>query len=205
MIRLLALLLVLGVGAEIAAPRFVESQMEARIEEQTDGTVIADAELDSFPFLTRLLLTERVSELTVTLEEVAGQAINFSRIAMTVEGVTIDRASLLSGELEIRDIDHGRITAVISEQALGDALGHAVSLRPGRAAVDVAGTTVEVDLTVRRGEIAVGGEGVSLGINLPAEYVPCDPDAEIEDGRVVLTCDIEEVPEEFVRILARST
>jgi hypothetical protein len=205
MIRLLALVLVLGVGAEVAAPRVVESRMEARIEEQTDGAITANAELDSFPFLTRLLLTEQVSELTITLEDVAGQAIHFSRVAMTVEGVTIDRSALLSGEVEIRDIDHGRITAVISEQALGDALGHAVSLQPGRAAVEAAGTTVEVDLTVRRGEIAIGGEGIALEIALPAEYVPCDPDAEIEDGRVVLTCDIEEIPEEFVRILARST
>lgn len=192
--RILILLLVAaGVAVELVAPSFVEARIERRVQANFDGAVAVEADIDSFPMVTRALLTGEVGELTVRLDEVSGQALPFNRVALTLRGVQLERSALVRGEAQIEGLDEGEAVAEVDLEALAAAAG--VPVDP--AALEGA--------RVRQGhlELTVGGAPVRIGV--PVGALPCEPDGAVEGGRLVLRCTFTEVPPILVRAVAEAS
>ncbi len=177
----------LWLSVELVAPRVAESRIEERAAQRTADVARVDADVRSFPMVTRLLLTGRVNRLDVTLEEVSRQRLTFASIRFEFHGVLMDRGALAQREARIEDIDRGRIVGELLEGDLAAALGAAFELLPGEVAVG---------MEDRR--LTIGREGrPGLSVPIPDDLFPCDPSAELQDGAVVISCTIHEVPAQF--------
>jgi hypothetical protein len=176
--RLIRWLLILVVAAwivgEILVIPFAESRIEKEVAERNRDTATVEADIDSFPLVAGVIFTGNVRELTVTLDRVARQALTFAEVKFELSGIEVDRPAILRGDPRISDIDRGTVTATIE---LG-ALGRLASL----AGVDV---TV-VGRTLRAG---------SFSATISDDLIPCSPTARVEDERIVLSCEIDDVPQ----------
>jgi hypothetical protein len=159
---------------EIAVIPFAESRIEREVADRTRDAAAVKAKLSSFPLASRVLVTGKVPNLTVTLERVARQALTFAEVRFEVFGIHVDRTAILRGQARISDIDRGTVRATIE---LG-ALGRIASLAGVEARIE--GRTLRV-----------GGVTAAIAEDL----VPCAPDARIEDQRVILSCTVDEVPD----------
>lgn len=176
----------LGGAAEVMAPRLVEDRVEERAHENARGAAAVEADAGSFPFVPRLLLDAEVASLAVTLTEVAGAELQFSRITFELQGIQLDRDRLFDGEVEVTDIDTGMVTAELTDDALGAAGG----IAPGEVEVD--GRT-----------LSLGPADVSPGqVVVPELLLPCEPQAETTEEGLRLSCVFHEVPQVLVRAAA---
>ncbi|HVL80440.1 MAG TPA: LmeA family phospholipid-binding protein [Actinomycetota bacterium] len=184
LIRLFLLAAVLGVAAELVAPSLVESQMEARVRDRTRGAVGVTADVQSFPLLTRLALTGQVRHVEMTLDEVSRERLLFATVRYELDGVTLDRSALYRRRARVSDIDRGRIVATLEAEDLAAGLGIPLDLAPGDVSARV------VDRVLRLGE----GAGAEISESLPQDILPCDPEASLDAGRVILSCSFTGVP-----------
>lgn len=184
----------MGVAAlvvELVAPLVVEERIEEEVGGATRGAAAVEADLDSFPFVTRLLLTGRITRLSVTLEQLLRRRLRFSTLRFELEGIRLDRPALYRRRLELEEIAAGRVTAVVSEDALA-AAGPSVDLGAGEVVADAVGHTLV---------LAVAGTTVQ-SLPLPAELFPCDPAARLQEESIVVSCTVDEVPALLLRALA---
>lgn len=190
LIGLVLLLALAGLGVELVAPQLAASSIEDHVSAQTEGVVGVSADVGPFPVVTRLLVTERVGRLGVTLDEVAAQQLTFTSVRLELTGVELDRNELVAGNVRVRGMQGGQATAVLDVNALSDTLGIPVRVEDDRLFTEVAGTEVEVPL----------GEGGALSlpglsaIALP-DLVSCtDVTTVVEDDRVQLSCTLHDIP-----------
>ena len=173
---------------EVAVASVAEGQIESRVEASTEGATRVSADLQSFPTVARLLTTGKISKITVRFDEIARRRLEFADFSITMEGVSVDRGSIFSGDPEIRSIESGRVEAFIRSSFLSGALGFASRLLG------------ELPIEVRDRQLFIGGPlGASAPIPLPGDLFPCDPDAELRDDGVLLSCTIDEVPEQLIK------
>lgn len=192
LVGLVLLVALLALVVELVAPQLAASSIEDHVRNQTEGVVGVSAEVGPFPVVTRLLATERVQRLAVTLDEVAAQQLTFSSVRIELRGVELDRNELLDGNVRVRGMQGGQATATVDANALTEALGVPVRVEDDQLFVEVAGTEIEVP---------VGTEGDPLGIPaglsdiaLP-DVVSCtDVTTAVANGRVELSCALQDVP-----------
>lgn len=183
------------VAAEIATPPFVEARIEEQVRTRTRELADVEADVDSFPLLTRTLVTGRVSRLSVDLREVLHQELRITSVRLLLHGLELDRGALLQGEARVRDIERGEVTLELSGDALTAALGVPIEVRRGAAVVQRAGEALGVDLAVEGGALLLRGPaGLSLRAPLPGDLMPCAPAVEVLADRILLTCSFEGVP-----------
>ena len=195
---LVALVPALAVLVEVFTPSLVEDRIEERVEAHVPDATSVSAELDSFPFVTRVGLPGRVKRLTVGLDGVERAGLAFATIAIDLDGIQLDRAALYDNDFKLRSIDEGAIVAEFTEEALSAAVGTDVQLEPGRAVVTVAGQEVGAPVEVVDGRLLLAGG--ALTVPLPtSDLFPCELDGEILAGRARLTCDLDEVPPILLR------
>jgi len=192
LIGLLLVVAVLALVIELVAPRLAASSIEDHVRAQTQGAAGVSADVGTFPVVTRLLATERVPRLGVTLDEVAGQQLTFASVRLELRGVQLDREALLAGDVRVRGMRGGQATATLDADALSRALGAPVRIEGERVFVEAAGTEVEVPLDV-------GGDALTLPAGLPAitlpDVVPCtDTATTVQDGRIHLSCTLDDIP-----------
>ena len=210
MIRLLVLLvvvvLVAAVAGELVVPPRIEETIEERVSEEVPEAAAVDAELDSFPVVARGLATGEVQRLVVALRDVAMPQLHIDSVRVEATGIDVSRRALLDGEVDLQRIDHGALSAVVTEAALEEAMPGRVgelTLTPGRAEVTIARQTVGSDVTVSQGRVRFDlGFLPDAAVDLPGrEFFPCDLDGEVVDGAVLLGCTLERVPEYLLRRL----
>lgn len=194
LVAFIVVLAVLWLGIELVTPQLAETRLEARVRARVRNAAGVSADIDSFPMVTTLLLTENVRNLTVSLAEVAGEQVAISRVQFALEGVELDRQALVRREVEVRSVDEGVITAEVTEGDLSEALGAEVEVRPNAVRLNADGASVEADLEVSGRSVQLAGVGQQLTVTIPQDLMPCDPEGQVERGRVVLSCTIEEVP-----------
>jgi hypothetical protein len=186
-VRKLFLLAVVGGLAllvELLAPPFVERRLEDGIHERTRDVARVRAETDSFPLVTRLLATGEVRSVAIELVEVAGREIPFATIGYELHGVTLSRSALAAGRVRVEQIDRGVITAYLTEEGLSETFGREVQIDPGR--IEVAARAAQLVLEVT----GLGPQQLPV----PADVLPCEPEAALEADRIVLRCTIHDVP-----------
>ncbi|MGH9182898.1 MAG: LmeA family phospholipid-binding protein [Acidimicrobiales bacterium] len=194
--------------AEVVVPPRVEEAVEDRVADHLDVAAV-DAELSPFPVVVRTVVAGRVPRLVVTAEDVGATALTITTVRAELEGIEIDRAALLDGDLELERIDRGSIEATISEDDLEEALPEDVAdveLTAGRVRMGVGGQMVSADAEVRDGVLALRAGGLpEVAIPLPGtELFPCALDAEVVPGAVRLGCSVDTVPQWLVRRLGGS-
>ena len=196
---LLALIAGLLVAADLTARQVAEEELADRVAARVPAASSTSAKVRSFPFLGRLLASGKVAEVDAGVTDVTVRGLRFASVAVTLHGVKLDRRSLVrERRVILADIDRGRATAQVDASALSEALGVPITLERGRASVSVAGFTLAATVAVTGGRLIVAGVGVNLpGLELVAPLLPCVPDATIEAGRVLLTCDFTEIPQEL--------
>ncbi|MFP5319563.1 MAG: LmeA family phospholipid-binding protein [Acidimicrobiia bacterium] len=206
--RLVVALVVLGgllAGTDVVAEGMAERELEARLASEIPGATGVSATISSFPFLGRLLTSGRVAEVDAQARGVRVEGLDFDVVAVDLDGVTLDRRILWDDQrVAVTDIDAGRVRAEVTQAALSERLGVDVRLESGRVSVTVAGRRVSAELAVRNGRLVVGAAGIDLpALDVVAPLLPCVADAEIVPGRVLLTCDFTEVPEELRQAVSR--
>jgi hypothetical protein len=174
--------LVLGDGA---AKRYAASTIETSVRRDVEGVDDVDASISSFPFVGRLLAQGMVSHIELTLHEVVGHRIPVEEVRLEVDGLQLDTGRLLDGEIEVTDVDHVRVEALVTRDNVETVLGPLTDV--AFALAD--GTT----LRVRDGQVELGA-GVSFP--LPgSDLLPCDASATIDDGEVRITCTSDDLPQ----------
>jgi hypothetical protein len=145
------------------------------------------ASVGGFPFLPRVVLASEVSSVGLHLENVQAEAIVFASIDIDLDGVHFDRGQLLNDrKARITSIDHGTVTATITDDALSTALGGVpVTMTPG--VLTVAG--VRVTPTATRRGLSVGAFAVPEN-----KFVPCVSEVEVIEGALVASCELENIP-----------
>ena len=195
---LVAFIPAVAILVEVFTPAVVEDRIEQRVESRVADATNVVADLDSFPFVTRLGLTGRVKHLTVDLEGVERAGLRFATITLDLDGIQLDRNALYDNDFKLRSIDEGTITAEFTEEALSDAVGTEVQLEPGEAVVTVAGQELRAPVEIAGGALVLAGG--SLSVPLPTgDLFPCDLEGEILAGRARLRCTVEEVPPILLR------
>ncbi len=173
---------VLAVGVELLAPRLVASGAEDAVRTNTDGVVEVDASASGFPFVPTLAQEGEVAGLTVTFREVADLDLSAGTLALEAEGIRLERAAMLRGDVRILNIDQGTASFVLDAEELSTAGGVASDL--GADVVGLVGGVLEVAGTPVA-DVPVG-DGV----------LPCELELETADDREIrLSCTFTGVPE----------
>ena len=179
LIALVGLWLVGEVAAIPVAERLIEQEVDGRYRDAAS----VDVDIDSFPLVARVLLTEKVRRLTVTLARVARQEITFADVRFELSGIVVDRAAILRGNPRVKEIDRGSVTTTIDVGALG-------------GIASLTGADVRVS-----GRTLYAG---SLTAKIDNDLVPCPPQARVVAGdRIILSCEIEEFPEALLKAVQR--
>lgn len=195
----LAVVLTLGLGADVAARSFVEGKVDERAREEAPAGSRVDASVGSFPFLPSLLLTGTVSKASVHLENIAAGVLVFAQVDLELRGVRIDRSYLIQeGKARIHRIDKGVVSAEITAEAIEKILRVPVRMAQGTITLTVAGREIPVTPKVSAtGQLTLEGNGLSrvFSLKIPkTDYVPCVGQVTILAGRMRLSCEIDEVP-----------
>lgn len=202
---LVLLLVVAGVG-DVVVRQWAEAQLEERIRQSDPAVRDPSVQISSFPFLGRLALAGEVSEMRASIADVEAGPIVFARVTVELRGVGINRNLLLSErQVELERLDEGTVEAELTASALSAALDVPVELSEGRATVTIAGRSLSADLAVEEGVLVVRAGGQSLRLPVPeAPLLPCVSSAQVEEGRAILRCTIEDVPPELLRAASRA-
>ena len=203
---LLGVVLVVAAGAEILGPPVAERAIERRVAERLEVQSV-DARLEGFPVVPRLLATGKVARLDVDLRGLVRPELTIDTVRVRLAGIELVRGSFLDGEPRFERIDRGEVEAEITEDELEAALPGVAGLRltPGRATVDVAGVAVDVGVSVSDGALRLDlGPLPAVSLPLPTDILPCPLDGEVLEGRVRLSCTLDEVPDWVLREANRS-
>jgi hypothetical protein len=188
------------VAADLVARAVAEEELAERVAKEVPEASSTSARIHSFPFLVRLLASGRVSHVDVTARKVDVRGLEFESISAGLRGVDLDRAELLRhGKVVVERIRQGTVRAVVTEEALSELFNVPVELTEGRVSLTVLGQQIGADLAVRDGRLVIGGSGFALpAFDLVAPLLPCLPDGEIRAGRLVLSCEVTDVPTELL-------
>lgn len=179
----LIVLVALWVVGELAAAPVAERVIEQEVKTRYRDAATVEVDIDSFPLVSRVALTEKIRELTVTLDRIARQTITYAKVRFELFGIVVDRSATLRGDPRVKEIDRGVVTATIDAAVL-------------EGIPSLAGADVRVDGWV----LNVGAASVVID----RELVPCDPQARVEGDSVILSCEIDEVPESLLEAAQRT-
>ena len=168
----------LWVVAELAVIPFAQNRIETEVAQRSRDTTAVKADIDSFPLIASVLATGEARKLTVTFEKVARLTLRFTEVKFELNGIHIDRSAIVRGRARVDDIDRGVVTATVDLGALGQVAGRIASFLG--ADVEVEGRTLRVG---------------RFSAPIAEDLIPCDPEARAEEEKVILSCEIEEVPQ----------
>lgn len=207
----LGVFVALLIGVDVATRTFVQAAVNTRAEAEAPRGSKASATIGAFPFLPPLLFAGRVSHVGVHLENLPARVLTFAEVDIDLHGVRVDRGRLFTDfKARLTRIDHGAVSVVITQQALGEALRLPVRMEPGRLSVTVAGRSIEVTPGVdAQGRLTLRGAGLPRPFTLAAletDYVPCVDEKTtltVLAGRMRLSCVIDEVPPALLEAVQR--
>jgi hypothetical protein len=202
----LILLLIAGllVAADLAARAVVADQIENNLRRDVPSATSAHVDIDSFPFLGRLLVSGHVSTLHASATDVDAGPIKLARVRVDLHDVHVDRQQLLNQRrVELTGIGKGTATAEITQEELSDALNVPVRLRSGKVGVRAGPLEATAKVSVQDNVIRVNAGPLSLpAIRIPeAPLLPCVANAEVLEGKIRVSCTLNRVPEELLRIV----
>ena len=141
------------VGVEIGAASLVEGRIEDQVRDSGLEVGSVQADVESFPLLTKILLDDRVERVTVTMRDVEWNGIDFQRLRLSLSGVKPDRGALLGGEPAASSIRSGSLSGRVAADgplAAAAELGEVPDgILPCDASIRSAGSTLRVSCALR--------------------------------------------------------
>lgn len=202
--KLIVLGVVLGLLAVVDVS--AKSMAEAKLEERTAaglGDTRVQAEIRSLPFIPRLLLTNKVSEVRFRLEDVQAGGLTLPSVVVDLQGVEIDGDRLRSKrEVRLVDIARGRVTMDLTQQLLSDTLKRQITITGGKVEVNVAGRLVGAAPSVQEGKLILRVDGPVPPLVLPiprSDLIPCIGSVGVLAGRLRVSCTLDEIPPALVQ------
>lgn len=193
----LGVLLAVLVGADVAARGYVSSTVSKRAQQETPPGSTVSASVGGFPFVPPLVLSGTVKRASVHLENVTAQVLVFASVDVELRGVHLDRNRLFKDhKARITKIDHGSVHAVVTADALSNALHVPVKMAGGQILLTVAGTDIAVTPAVVNNHLTLTGSlAHAFTLAIPATgYVPCISTVAVLDQKMELSCNITDVP-----------
>jgi hypothetical protein len=188
---LIASVLLLG---DVAARGFVESTVNTRAQQEAPPGSKISATIGGFPFVPPLLLGGKVNNVDVHIANLDATVIVFSEVEVDLRGVEIDRGRLINDrKARITAINHGKVTATITQDALQKAL-HGVPVTMAENDLRIAGA--QVTPAVKNNRVAIGPLVIPI-----TDYVPCVSAVKIKDGLAELSCEIHDVPKPLLDVV----
>ncbi|MDQ6927357.1 MAG: DUF2993 domain-containing protein [Actinomycetota bacterium] len=196
------------VAADFGARAAAANQLQHNLQKGVPSATSASVEIDSFPFLGRLLASGQVSTVHATVTDVDAGALKLARVTVDLHDVHIDRQALAGQRrVELTSIGKGTATAEITQEELSTALHVPVRFSNGKVAVRAGPLQATAKVTVQDNVIRLTAGPVSLpAIRIPkAPLLPCVANAEVLEGRIRVSCTLNQVPEELLRIVRSQT
>lgn len=199
--KLIVLGAVVAVGLgflDVAAKGWAEGKIEDRARAEVGANVTTNADIDSFPFLGKLLLTGSAGDIELVMNDVDLQRLRFSRLEVDLFGVKLDRNKAMSGDAEVTDIDRGVITMTFSAEDLSRAVNLPVTIEDGKVTVDVRGVkAAATPQATAEGSLRLQVNGLPA-VNVPiprTRLVSCAvKEVQVDDGELRASCTISEIP-----------
>lgn len=198
---LLLLLIVIAVAAvagDIVLKNRAETELAAEITRRVPETNGVQARINSFPFVGRLLLSGKVSEVDVTAQHSRAGGVDLADIRVRAEEVEMDTDAAMDGRAVVKSIERGTAQADLRQDQINRRLprGFQVRLQPGSAVVSGPGGSEATVTLTPEGNLQLRlGARTLLDLALPdTALLPCQPTATFVTGAVRLSCSFTEVP-----------
>lgn len=172
---------------EILAQAWLEQRIADRVAEAAAGQVAVEADIESFPVATGVMVTGAVDRVEVGLTQVAGRGLGPIDLRISVTGLRLDRSALLSGDLDVTGLDEGQFRAARSTTGLPRPVVRGLELAldgAERLGVDVTESGLRIELPL------IGGVELSLPLT-----APCDPGLSLEGQDLVFACTFTKLPD----------
>ena len=202
LIVLAALLVAILLVGDLLARAYAEGNIERAVEQRTDQIGHVEADIDSFPFTGRLLVTGEVPHLTITARDLSGEGTDvLEALRLDVHGLEINRSVLLD-ERRVRVTDVDRVTIVAELDggvltSLAREVGLDLVVVDDGVELSGLGTTLRAGVAVADGLVTLSAPPLPpLSIPLPpARLFPCEGSAAVVDGDVMVECETDALPE----------
>jgi hypothetical protein len=199
---LLLLLAVLAVGAlafDVVLKGRAEAELADEVARRVPGSNGVRAQISSFPFVGRLLLSGDVSKVVVTAQHAGSDEVALSNVRVQVEDVEMDSGEAMDGRAVVKSIGRGSVRADLRQDQINSRLprGYQVQMQEGKAVVSGPAASQAQLVTTPEGTVQLRIAGRSL-VDVPfpkTRLLPCSPTAAFVSGAVRLTCTFDEVPD----------
>ncbi len=191
-----ALLLFLT-GADVASRHLAENRIEARARAEVPEAGSIEADIDSFPFLPRLLTAGSAGDVDLHLDQVPTQSVQLTSVDVKLRDVKVDRDALFSRQVSVNSIERGTVSAELDAPSLSRALGRQVTVGGGEVRSRVGPVNVSARPTVGSdGALVLRLGSLRLTVTLPrSNLLACSAtSAEVVGDRVRLSCQVDDVP-----------
>lgn len=194
----LAVLAVLLLAADQGARVVAEGKLASRAREAAGGPDSAEATITSFPFLGRLLASGSVPQVAVRVTGARAGPLRLAAVEVDAWDVSLDRDSLLSGDVRLRDIERGVVAVELDASAITGVVDLPVGITDGRVRVGTGAAAVAATVTVDGdGALVLSVAGLRT-LTVPVIRTPLFPCAatsvSVDDDRVRLSCEVDELP-----------
>ncbi len=211
---LIVVLVILGaiVGglayADLHARTLAEEHAQANITRQLPQAQGVHVTLDGFPFTLGVLMNGEVEALHVDVDAVEEQGLRATELSLTVETISLDTDALLDEQrLVVTDIGRATAQGFVSDDAVTKVVGHEVQFSPGKARGEYQGQVIEATASIKGRLVLLSSnlEGVPpLIFPLPSsELLPCSPEVELLEGKLRLSCSVDEIPPKLKEAMAQ--
>ncbi|MDP8975940.1 MAG: DUF2993 domain-containing protein [Actinomycetota bacterium] len=191
-----ALMLFLA-GVDVASSHLAENRLEARARTEVPEAGSIEADIDSFPFLPRLVASGSAGDVDLRLDQVPTQSVQLTTVVVKLRDVKVDRDALFSRQVSVNSIDGGTVSAELDAASLSRALGRQVTVGGGQVRSRVGPANVSA-------RPAVGDDGalvlrlgpLRLAVALPrTKLMGCRATrVAVVGDRVRLSCEFDDVP-----------
>lgn len=189
---------------DVAARAYAQSQLQQTVNERTTSGAKVHAEIQSFPFLGRLLVQQKVSKVVLSSAEVKTGSLTFTSVELSMNDVKLSRSDLIQNQkVVITAIGTTTASGDLTASALSDAVGAPIQIGNGKVSARVAG----IDVGAR---VQATGKGLTVqipGLPLPAltipgsDLLPCLGGLQLQDGRIHFSCTVPGIPPAVLRLV----
>lgn len=185
-----------------------EAQAELKLAEALPQASGIEVTLDGFPFTLGVLLDGKVKALHVKLAEVKEAGLAAQDLSLDVEEISLDKDALIDDQrLVVTDIGRATAQGFVSDDAVSKVVGQVIVFSPGKAKATVQGKELEVVASVKGRFVHLSSKipGVpSVTFPLPpGDVLPCSPELELLEGKIRLSCSIDELPKTLRDAMAK--
>jgi len=207
LLLLIALVLVGALVADVVLKSQAETELAAEVARRVPGTTGVEADISSFPFVGRLIMSGKVPKVVITAQHVGSDPVELSDIRVQVDEVEMDTAEARGGKAVVRSIKRGSVRADLRADQVNPRLprNFQVEFQSGKAVVKGPGSVQAELVATPEGSLQLRAAGKSLfELAFPkTDLLPCAPTATFVTGAVRLACSFEGVPPLLLNLAQR--